>query len=62
MADFNKYSVIANCHIAQTRIIEIGTTKNIPEELKEICGEASIAIMKIYDFIYKGITEKEIKI
>jgi hypothetical protein len=43
--------VVTNYYRASGALMEIGTTKDIPEDLKKLCINASVATTKIIDYI-----------
>ena len=49
--EFDRKSVVENYYRASTALMEIGTTKNLPCDLKEICINASRATIQIIDYI-----------
>lgn len=51
MKEYDVSKVVENYYRASSALMEIGTTKNIPEELRELSLNASSATMKIIDYI-----------
>jgi hypothetical protein len=49
--EFDRTEVVLNYYTAINALGNIGTAKNIPEELKELCIKASAATLKIIDYI-----------
>ena len=49
----DRAKVITNYYRALNALMEIGTTKDIPEELKQLSINASSATIKIIDYINK---------
>ena len=48
---YDKKSVVENYYRASTALMNIGTTPDIPEELKNLSIQASAATIKIIDYI-----------
>jgi len=51
MNQYDMTKVIENYYRASSALMEIGTTKNIPEELRQLSINASAATMKIINYI-----------
>lgn len=47
----DRSKVVTNYYKASSALMEIGTTDNIPEELKQLAINASSATVKIIDYI-----------
>lgn len=47
----DRTKVVTNYYRASNALMEIGTTDNIPEELKQLAIKASAATSRIIDFI-----------
>jgi hypothetical protein len=43
--------VVTNYYRASSALMEIGTTEDIPEDLKKLCINASVATAKIINYI-----------
>lgn len=47
----DREKVVTNYYKASNALMEIGTTENIPEELKQLAIKASSSTMRIIDYI-----------
>lgn len=51
MNKVDREKVLTNYYRASSALMEIGTTQNIPEELKELAIDASAATLRIINYI-----------
>ena len=61
MKQYDRSKVVGNYYKAQNALMEIGTTENIPEELKQLAINASSATMRIINYINNHKDESIVK-